>query len=455
MMLVAAALVAAAAVSARAQGAGAQPPAEATNDRILDQIVATVDDQVILLSDLLADLQLYVMQSGEMPGREEQAKLLEDFRESRVQEKLLVAKAHRDELEVGEQEVDKALDDHIARLKEQAGGDERFQQQLGREGLTERDLRKRLRPQMQDQLLTQRLIERRHIDATVNDEEARAFFEAHKDSTEIIPRRPVLLMLSHLMVLPRPDAEREAPAQALIQQAQARLAKGEDFAAVARELSQGPGASRGGDMGWMRLQDIALPDLRAALASLPTGQVSPPVSTEQGIHLLQVTERSDAEGTLHFRQIFVALPLGEEDMNRARELARAAWQRLRAGERWEDVVAATSDDTRTRDSGGKLPPIAEPQLDDRYRDIVAGLEPGEYSGVFQGERGFQIVRLDGREESRPYRYEEIADQLRDELSMKKRNEAILAYLAELETQIFVDRKPLPSIDEIAGMTGQR
>lgn len=88
-----------------------------------------------------------------------------------------------------------------------------------------------------------------------------------------------------------------------------RLAAGEDFAAVARSESKDPGsASEGGDLGCLSGADLASfdPDFLRGLQGLPTGQVSEPVRTRFGFHLVQVTERrakSLEEATGEIRQL--------------------------------------------------------------------------------------------------------------------------------------------------------
>jgi hypothetical protein len=83
-----------------------------------------------------------------------------------------------------------------------------------------------------------------------------------------------------------PTAEQEAEARAAIDAAAARLAAGEDFAAVARELSDDPGsAARDGDLG-CNMEGQFVPEFEAALYALEPGEVSEPVRTQFGYHLI-------------------------------------------------------------------------------------------------------------------------------------------------------------------------
>lgn len=434
----------------------ASPPVLAQSEEtetmaVLEQLIATVDDEPILLGEIVADLQYFVMQSGKLPAPEEQLRLLEEAREGRIREKMLIAKARRDEIQVGEEEFELAMDRHLARIKEQAGGETRFQAQLEREGISERELRRDLEQPLRDQLLAQRIVERLSYGLQVDDEELSSYYDRHRDDPDRVPLRPRAAVLSHLVVTPKASPEREEALQNKLAEVRRRLAAGEDFAEVARTLSEGPAAVRGGDLGWWKLTDIALPDLAYGVSELAAGETRDDIRSEQGWHIAKMEEREGDR--VHFRQIFLPLPLDENDRQAARDRAREAWQRLQAGEDWDATVLAYSDDLPTRDQGGRLPAIPEEQLDDRYRSVVEVLEPGEHSGVFLGKHGYQILRLEGRDPARPFALEEITDQLRADILGRKRNQAIEEYVTGLESELVVTRREIPPLDRIAALGG--
>ncbi len=434
--------------------AAAQPPVAEPDSTaamaVLEQLVATVDDEAILLGELIADLQYFAMQTGQMPPRAAQERLLNEALENRIQEKLLIAKARRDEVQVGEEDLDLAMDRHIERLKDQAGGEARFTQQLVAEGLSERDLRRDLEPALRDQILAQRVVERISFGLVVDDAELRAYYDMHRDDPERIPLRPRAAELSHIVVMPKAAPEREAALQAKLADIDARLAAGEEFADIARDVSEGPAATRGGDLGWWKLEDIALPELAFGLTNLSAGDRSR-IRSEQGHHVVEMLERENQR--VHFQQIFLPSPIDDTDRQVARDRAREAWKALQAGGDWAAVVREYSDDEPTLEDGGRLPAIPEEQLDERYRDVVDVLEPGEYSGVFLGKHGYQILRLEGREQARPFEFEEIAEQLRADVLGRKRGEIIQDYIQGLEAEIIVKRHEIPSLERIAALAG--
>ena len=415
-------------------------------DTMMDKIVATVDDEVILLSSVLSDVQLFLMQSGVRPDSTQFEQLMRESLENMVKEKIILAKARREGIQVEQEEVDVALERHIAGLVEQSGGEERFDRQLREEGLTRLDLDRRLREPMTEQILVQRLVEGVTFSIQVSEEEAREYFLENQGNREMMPWRPTAVKLSHILVLPRPSEDRQARADVVLEEAKKRLGSGEDFGSVARELSQGPAADRGGDLGWFQLQDIAQPELQEALATMSPGETRDDVLSGAGLHILKLVNRIGAR--VHFLQIFIPMEITEDDRSLARVRAREVQTFLKDGGSWEEAVNQYSDDDYSRQQGGALPLVPEEQLDERYREVVSLLEPGETSSVFAGLRGYQIVRLDQREEERPFEFDEITEELRSELIGRRRNEALESYLLELEDEIYVDRKGLPDPSEL-------
>ncbi len=121
----------------------------------------------------------------------------------------------------------------------------------------------------------------RHLIASVQvtEEEAKAFWEQHKERFNV----PEQVHAGHIVV------KNEAEAKA----AQAELAKGREFAEVAREASFGPEREKGGDLGWIP-RGALIPPLDEALFKLADKGVSEPVKTDTGYHLLKLYERKPA-----------------------------------------------------------------------------------------------------------------------------------------------------------------
>jgi peptidyl-prolyl cis-trans isomerase C len=129
------------------------------------------------------------------------------------------------------------------------------------------------------QILVQATL-RKVADTEVTDEKAKAYYEAHKDEFR-------QLRASHILL----GTEEEAT------NAKKRVAEGGDFAALAKELSTDPSAQEnGGDLGFFRKDQMVKPFAERAFA-MKVGEISDPVKTEFGYHIIKVAEFKDAEPT--------------------------------------------------------------------------------------------------------------------------------------------------------------
>lgn len=129
------------------------------------------------------------------------------------------------------------------------------------------------------------------------------------------------------------DLTPEAEVISRLGQIKQRVENGEDFAALARLVSVDNSATRGGDLGWMQAGD-AMPEFEAAVKNLQPGEVSEPVRTQYGYHLIQVLERRtqtmDAtRSRLAARQALREKKLAEAVINWQRELHDRAYVEIR------------------------------------------------------------------------------------------------------------------------------
>lgn len=183
----------------------------------------------------------------------------------------------------------------------------------------------------------------------------------------------------------------EALERALV--ARRRALAGEDFGALARELSDSPEAVRGGRIGVFYVGTM-IDEVERALASVELGAVGPLVETPWGFHVV----RRDPIEEIHVRHLLVAHDQSwraTSTLSKAQAQARAekAKAELEAGKAWDDVVRRYSDDT-TRDSGGDLGTFGRGQMIPDFDAAAFALAPGQISGVVETPYGFHVIRRD-------------------------------------------------------------
>jgi peptidyl-prolyl cis-trans isomerase SurA len=253
---------------------------------ILDRVAATVGDDLITLGELVERAGEEYQRAEALPaGPEREAarrKALRRAFDDVVTEKLLAAQATELGLEATDPQVDAALED----VKKRNGLDDaRLDAALAQQGLDRPAFRRQLKANLEVYNLLGYKVRNK---VKVTDEDLRNYYQRHEG--EFAGEEEVRVRHIFLPLAEGAPAADEAKARAQAEKALQRLAAGEDFAAVAREVSKGPGAQDGGDLGWLR-RGVVQKALEDAAFSLKAGQVSPIVRFGPGLHLLKVEER--------------------------------------------------------------------------------------------------------------------------------------------------------------------
>ncbi|MBS2022921.1 MAG: peptidylprolyl isomerase [Deltaproteobacteria bacterium] len=250
---------------------------------IKERIAAVVNGQPVLLSEVDERVQYEVQHlTSAGPARQQEVLELEKKGlEQLIDEKLIEAEAVNLGVEVTDDEVTRQAD----ALAHQNGMDlEAFKTALAGQGISFQLVKDSLRRQaLQFKLLQYKVKPRK-----VSDEEVQAAYAAQYGETDTEIRVRNLFVQLAAGATPA----QEAAARAKLAKAQARLQAGEEFALVARDLSDAPTAHEGGDLGWMR-KGTLFPDAEAALFKLPAGGMTNVIQTPAGFFLFKVADRRE------------------------------------------------------------------------------------------------------------------------------------------------------------------
>ena len=253
---------------------------------VIDRVAATVNGDVITLGELVERSGEEYRQAEALPaGAERDAarrKALRRAFDDAVAEKLLAAQATELGLEATDAQVDAAIED----IKKRNGLDEsRLDEALAQQGLDRASFRQQVRSNLETYNLLGYKVRNR---VKVTDEDLRNHYQRH--AADFAGEEEVHVRHIFLPLAESAPAAEEAKARALGQKALQRLATGEDFAAVAKDVSKGPGAADGGDLGWLR-RGVVQKALEDAAFALKPGQVSALVRAGPGLHVLKLEER--------------------------------------------------------------------------------------------------------------------------------------------------------------------
>ena len=341
----------------------------ATAQTTLDKIVAIVDKEIITLSDLNFTVQQVAIQNRLDPSSPE---LQNQVLDGMINDKLILAQAILDSVEVTDDEVTETLDQQIKQLVLRLGSEAKVEEAYGMSvARIKRDYQ--FREQIRKKLLVQKIQQQRQASLTISRREVEAFYEQYKDS---IPKVPTEYELSHIYIEPKPDS---SALQAVYNKALAvadSIRAGGDFADFAKRYSSDATASLGGDLGFAR-RGAFVKEYEEAAFTLKDSEISNPIRTQFGYHIIQLLERrGDA---VHTRHILFSITLSQANDDSAIAKLNRIRDRALAGENFGVLARKYSEDNDTKDVGGDLGRVSVDQLDPSYSDFVKSAKAGDIS----------------------------------------------------------------------------
>lgn len=418
--------------------ARAQDPGTTVSPRLVDRIVAIVDEEAILLSDLEREIETYrfEMQSAGEPITGSDAEIRRRMLDRLIEVKLLVAQAKLDGMVVGEEELERETAQATQRLIDRFGTRSALERELARSGMSFQDLEARNRELVRNRLYTMRMVQR-HVRprVEVRDDEVRRFYEEHRDE---VPTAVPQVEIANILVVAQPDPGVMDQIDATLSVIDDALASGQSFEEVAREYSEGPNASRGGLVGRFSRGDLFSPVIEETLWAMEPGTISAPINTELGIHVLQLVDR-DAT-TVNFRQILLRVNLSEENQRAARERAQEVTRRARSGQDFATLAAEYSDDPGSRESGGVLGTFPVDKLSPQFQAALRDLEPGDVTDPIEGAAGWFVLKLVDRTAGEALSYEELEERMRAAVFDQKLEQELEVFLEELRERFYIEIK---------------
>ena len=405
--------------------APANTPANAPARAIdVDRVVAVVGDQPILYSEVLEEVNSRRSEGLQLPtdsaGR---ARLERGVLNEMIDAELLVQKAKAEKVEVQDDELARQVDARIKQIRTQYPAEGEYRQALRANGLgTPDEYRKRLVDQLRRNRLQEEVYQKLRRDqklavSSVSDQELDTAYAQNKAT---LPRREAMVSLKQIIVAPKPTAASKAVARAKAESLLVQLAKGADFAELAKANSQDPGSGpQGGDLGWNRRGNM-VKEFDEMMFALPVGRVSPIVETQFGYHIIKVDRAQPAE--VKARHILIVPARDTADVRRARLEADSVRAALAKGADFDSLAARHHDPQEFR----AVPDVPVDSLPAAYRTAL-GTQPraGALVGPFpiddqrSGLQKFVLVRVTQATAPGEYPEAEIRAQLRDRLGEAK------------------------------------
>jgi parvulin-like peptidyl-prolyl isomerase len=265
--------------------AGLLQAAETSKLNIPDP-VAVVEGKEIKRAELDGPLNALIAKSGKKP---EEITDAEKIAGARMIVDNLIIQELVNKRSASTPVTDEEVDARFSKVASQFPDPKQFDAQLKEAGLTQETLKGKIK----DGLRGNKWIEAQIAGkADVTEDETKAFYESHPDAF----KAPEMVRASHILVLTPEGSTPEVIAQKekAINAAAARIAKGEDFATVAKEVSEDPGTKeKGGDLDFFPKQAM-VPEFSDAAFALKKDEVSKVVKSKYGYHIIKQTDRKEA-----------------------------------------------------------------------------------------------------------------------------------------------------------------
>jgi len=398
----------------------------------LDSIVAVVNDDVVVESEVARETNLVIpqlkQQGTAVPAPDQLRKQVVD---RLILKKLQQQRAKQLGIEVDDATLTETLTNIAARNGLSL---DELQATLEAGGIRFQDFREDTRMQI---LLNRLQMQEVARGVQVTDQEVDRFLA--KNAGQLMPREQV--RLQHILIAlpenptPAQVAQAEKKAKGLV----AKLRAGADFAALAAANSEGRTALQGGDLGWFEM--AAVPTLVSDQArTMAKGEITEPLRSPSGFNIIKLTDIKgggpQSVTQTKARHILIRTNELVSDADAKTRLSQLR-TRIIGGDDFATLARAHSDDTGSALKGGDLGWVNPGDTVPQFEEVMNALAPGEVSEPFKSPFGWHIVQVEER------RTQDATDELlrlkaREAIQRRKTEEATDAWLRQLRDEAYVE-----------------
>jgi peptidyl-prolyl cis-trans isomerase SurA len=392
---------------------------------VLDRIAVVVNDEAVLDSQIRGTVQNYLAQVGARPSGEELDLLTKQVFARLVANRVLVQEAERRGISITYAQLDTLVKSQLAQARSGYATEEDFVAVLAEVGLTPEKLEEHYRVQAREEhLISQLMQESYSTRINVTEEEIDDYLASYEEE----PGSRVAYLLRYVTARLQPGVATEAEVEARAAHIAGLARRGGDFLSLAEAYTEAPPA----DLGIVERGDLAGPLDRAAF-SLAEGQVSDPIRTEFGWHVLKVIERIDDDNVhaAHIQLGVVPSPTDEERTYEATEAVR----RLLAGDPEAEVTGTGYEDVLEVEVREVLQRVVEATNAPLAAELAV-MSPGGLSSAYGVEGGLRITQLLDRAQRGEMTREDAEMAIYNQRLQEKQT----AWVTELIARAYIDVK---------------
>lgn len=410
----------------------------ALGQKMVDQIVATIGEEIVLQSDVENQV-LQMRAQGAYSGEDIYCQVLEEL----LIQKLLLNQAELDSVEVSASRVEQELEMRLLYFVRQVGSQKKLEDYYNK---SMAEIKEDFRPVIRDQMITETMRQNISTGIDVSPKEVEEFYKAlPKDSIPMIDPK---YKLAQIAVYPTESEEAKLAAREKLLNLRERILQGERFSTLAVLYSQDPGSARqGGEIGFRTRQELD-PEFAKTAFSLKEGQVSRIIQSAFGYHIIQMIGREGEQ--VNVRHILIIPEISDNQRQKAINKLDSAQTLIRKDSlTFVEGALIFSEDQRSRMSRGLFmnPMNSDPYwtadlLPPAEYEAVKDLEEGEMSETFltndeENKDVYKVMKL--LERTTPHRanLKEDYETIKEMLIAHKKMEKLQKWIKEKRAATYI------------------
>ena len=371
--------------------------AQQSDAQIIDQVVAVVGKNIILESDIENQYLNYRMQNpGSIKGSSKDLRC--QILEEQLFQKLMVAQAEVDSIEVKDVQVDGELERRLQMFITQFGSQEKMESYYNK---TIPQIKNELRDIIKEQMLAQQVQQGIVMNVNVTPSEIKSYFKSIPEDS--IPQIATEYQIAQIIKKPPISVEEKIRVKERLLDLRARILKGESFSTLAILYSEDPGsAKKGGELGFYGRGQL-YPEFEAIAFKLKEGEISNIVETEAGYHIIQMIERKG--DYVNVRHILLMPKVSPTDLQKASNQLDSIAQLIRNDSITFDQAVQQFSEGKNKGNKGLMvnqytggTTFEAEQLDQQISFVIEKMKVGDISNPVplkteENEDAYQIVLL--------------------------------------------------------------
>ncbi|MCT2531408.1 peptidylprolyl isomerase [SAR92 clade bacterium H921] len=401
---------------------------------ILDRVIAIVDDDVVLQSELdqrLATIYTQIQQSGTTAPPQDI--LVQQVLERLISERLQLNIGYNAGIRISDEELNQAMGRIAASNKMTM---EQYVAQIHAQGDTVASVRDQISNEMtimrvqQGKVMRRIRISEQELDNFLNSEEGRFLVSPDVNIGQIL-----------LSVSTGTSSEETDAILARAQELKAQTEDGTDFRQLAIANSADQSALQGGDLGWRKMAQLPGVFIEA-VEKMEIGQVSAPIRSGAGYHLIKLYERRGGDEKLveqHFARHILVKPNQIRDQAATLELLNSLRDRSLDGEDFAVLAKEFSEDPGSALNGGELGWSTPGMFVPEFEQTMGAIAVGEVSAPFSSQFGWHILQVTDRR-NQDFSETILRNRTQNLLRERKYEEELQVWLQEIRDEAFVEFK---------------